>query len=127
MIAAGLRSRMFAAVLGLLLPFVVAIPLYAQQSMSVTVTPPLFQLTIGPGESWASTVKIVNDNPYDATYYATVMDFASEGEEGHGRFVPLVEETGDPVRANFSLASWISIKPGPYEIKGGRVWMFHLL
>lgn len=91
----------------------------AQRALSVTVTPPLFQLTIGPGESWASTVKIVNDNAYDVPYYATVMDFAAEGEEGHAKFVPLVEETTDPTRANFSLASWLTIDPGPYMIAAG--------
>ena len=30
---------------------------HAQEAMSVSVTPPLVQLTIGPGESWASSLK----------------------------------------------------------------------
>lgn len=85
------------------------------QSLSVTVTPPLFQLTIGPGESWTSAIKIVNSNPYDVTYYASPVDFEAEGEKGQGKFVPLVEGT----EATATLGQWIEISSDPVVVPKG--------
>ena len=81
--------------------------LHADDSLSVTVTPPLFQLTIGPGEKWASTIKIVNNNSYDVTYYAQVMNFQADGENGSSKFTPIIDET--PEDRSMSLAQWIQI------------------
>jgi len=83
----------------------------AQEKLSLTVTPPLFQLTIGPGEIWQSNLKVVNTNLYDLTVYASVMDFQANGEEGKGKFIPLIESLEG--NNNRSLASWIEISPEP--------------
>lgn len=85
----------------------------AQESLSVTVTPPMIQLTIGPGETWASSLKIVNTNSYDLTYYANPVDFAAEGEEGKGSFVPLLD-AGAP-----TLGNWIEISKDPIFVPRG--------
>jgi len=91
-----------------LLFFLLAPLAQAQESkLSLSITPPLFQLTIGPGEFWASTLKVVNTNPYDLTLYASVMNFKAEGEEGTGRFTPVIKD--DPEIAAHSLAHWIDI------------------
>ncbi len=97
--------------------------LHAQEagsSLSVTVTPPLFQLTIAPGESWSSSLKVVNNNEYDVTYYANVVDFEAQGEEGKGELVPLIEEFADPRRQTYSLASWVDVSAEPIVVARGQ-------
>lgn len=94
----------------LFLPFLVFAQSTNEQILSVT--PPLFQLSIEPGDIWQSSVKVVNGNPYELTVYAEVVNFAPQGESGQGKFIPLIsgEET------NGTLAEWIQIPRGPYVI-----------
>lgn len=88
-------------------------------ALSVTVTPPLIQLAIGPGESWASSLKIVNNNPYEVTYYAEVVNFEASGEDGVGDFIPLVDEGIDARHNSFSLASWVTLSADPVTVPRG--------
>jgi len=103
----------------LLLCFAAA-PAHAQNALSVTVTPPLFQLTIGPGESWTSSVKVVNNNAYPVTYYAQVMDMQAQGEQGMSKFIPVVDEPQDPALATYALARWITISSAPLTVPAGQ-------
>ena len=98
----------------------IAAPAYAQEgSLSITVTPSLFQLSIGPGESWSSSVKIVNNNQYDATYYAQVLDFEAAGEDGAAKYIPIISRVSSkPIP--YSLASWMSVPQVPMTIKAGH-------
>ncbi len=91
----------------------------AEESLSVTVTPPLIQLTIGPGESWNSVLKIVNNNTYDVTYYASPTDFEADGEQGKGKFIPLVTDTASGTSGGQTLGYWVEISPDPIVIKRG--------
>ena len=84
-------------------------PLFAHDSLSVTVVPPLFQLTIGAGEAWNSTLKIVNNNSYDVTYYAELMDMEASGEEGRSKFIPMVQAADEAAGQTFALARWIKL------------------
>lgn len=96
----------------------VTIPLrYALgQGLSLTVTPPLFQLTIGPGENWSSSIKVVNTNEYPVTYYARVVDFNAEGEGGKSTFTPLIEGTDN----SDTLAGWVTLGAKPITIPAGE-------
>ncbi len=85
---------------------------YAQESQILSVTPPLFQLSVLPGDVWQSSVKVVNGNRYPMTVYAEVVNFQATGESGQGKFIPILE--ADPDRSTF--ASWIVIAPGPHVI-----------
>lgn len=85
---------------------------YAQEKQVVSVTPPLFQLSINPGDIWQSSVKVVNGNPYPLTVYAEVFNFKAVGEMGQGRFIPLAESGNDKA----TLAEWINLPAGPYVI-----------
>lgn len=110
------QKRITPTIFSLILFFLsaVCIPLQvtAQESQILSVTPPLFQLSIQPGDIWQSNVKVVNGNPYELTVYAEVVNFAATGEGGQGRFVPILDnEEGEP-----TLAHWIQIGPGPYTI-----------
>ncbi len=94
----------------------------AEEALTVSVTPPLFQITIGPGEFWASNLKIVNTYPYDVAYYTTVVNFEASGEGGTGTFVPIIEDFGDPEQHTHSLAYWIDItKEATVVPKGSSV------
>lgn len=108
---------------GFLMAFVALLPLsvsaQTDTSLSVTVTPPLFQLTIGPGEEWSSAIKIVNNNSYGVEYYTNPVDFEAQGEDGKSNLIPLIN-TDDPYARTHSLASWLEIHPGPIFIEGGR-------
>lgn len=84
----------------------------AQETQVLSVTPPLFQITVNPGDTWQSVVKVVNSNKYDLHVYAQVVNFAPKGEEGQGEFVPILD--GDEVKA--TLAEWITLSSGPYII-----------
>lgn len=88
--------------------------------LTVSVTPPLFQLAIGPGEFWASTLKIVNTNEYDVYYYATVVNFESSGEGGVASFSPVIEEFDDPELNAATLANWIRITKEPIFVPRGQ-------
>lgn len=89
-----------------------AVPLYAQESLTLSVTPTLFQIAVEPGEVWKSSVKVVNSNPYDLTVYAEPVNFEAEGEAGHGRFMPLIHEE----EKESTLAGWIDITSDPIVI-----------
>lgn len=89
------------------------------QGLALTVTPPLFQLTIGPGETWSSTLKVVNSNPYDVTYYTQVVDFVPEGEGGQSSFIPLVSPPPGEATSTASLAGWIQVTAGPFTVSRG--------
>ncbi len=93
------------------IPFIVE-----AQSQSLSVTPPLFQLSVKPGDIWQSSVRVINPNEFEMTVYAEVVNFAPEGEGGLGKFMPVVGT--DEVRA--TLAEWIEINKGPYVIPPGK-------
>ena len=88
----------------------------AVDRLALTITPPLFQMAIGPGEIWQSSLKIVNTNPYDLVVYASTMNFEAGGEEGQGRFVPVLANDA----ASHSLAKWIEITPEPIFLPRGK-------
>jgi membrane protein implicated in regulation of membrane protease activity len=94
---------------------------YAQEGgLSITITPPLVQLSIGPGETWSSSLKVVNNNTYDVTYYTQVVDMQPDGEDGQSKFVPMIDEAQDPTYQSYALAQWIQMSPGPTLIKAGE-------
>ncbi len=82
------------------------------QSQSLSVTPPLFQLSVSPGNVWQSSVKVVNSNPYPITVYAEVVNFVASGEAGQGRFFPIEGDTDDKE----TFAEWIEIAKIPHTI-----------
>ncbi len=107
-------SWRFFLVWGLCLATTVPTVVAAQgQAQKLSVTPPLYQLTIEPNQAWQSTLKVINSNPYALTIYAEVVDFASQGESGQGMFLP---PSNDPEAPGQTLAEWITISTGPFTI-----------
>lgn len=85
---------------------------HAQESQIMSVTPPLFQLSVTPGSLWQSSIKVINSNPYPLTVYAEVVNFEALNESGQGKFTPLLGEE----KGASTLGSWINIAPGPHTI-----------
>lgn len=115
----ALHSSLYAALLASCAALFLPLFAIAQTTLSVSVTPPLFQLTIGPGETWSSVVKVVNSNPYDVTYYLNVADFEANGEDGSSKFLPILNATSNPAEYAFSLASWIEVGAAQVTVPGG--------
>jgi hypothetical protein len=90
---------------------------YAQESMTLTVTPPLIQINLKPGETWASGIQVVNGNQYDMTVYAEPMLFEPAGEEGRPRFKnPPGMDNDTSIPDPTTLAGWITLPQGPLDI-----------
>ncbi len=89
-----------------------------QNSLTITITPPIFQMTATPGQNWSSAIKVVNNNSYDITVYASVMNFRAEGEGGTGKLVP-ADDTRD-VAGEYTLASWFDVSRQPIFIPAER-------
>lgn len=99
----------------------VCVPTIAQaqstgDGLSLTVTPTLFQMSAVPSQAWNSSVKVINNNAYTITVYANVVNFASQGESGEGKFLPVLEE----VTGGATLAEWFTISHEPITIAAGE-------
>ncbi len=73
--------------------------------LSFSITPTIFDMAAMPGQSWSSTLKVVNNNPYELTLFASVVNFQPQGERGHGAFFPV--EPGDA--EGRTLAEWMTV------------------
>jgi len=84
-------------------------PVHAQGSLTLTVTPPLFQLNLSPGETWTSGIQVVNSNPYDITVYAEPVPFRPSGEDGRPAFFTPPKGKGGVLPDASTLAGWITV------------------
>ncbi len=84
----------------------------AQESVTLSISPTLYDMSAEPGQEWKSTLKIINVNKFDLTVYAEVVNFTPRGEGGDGRFIPIekAEATGA------TLAEWFTISSDPITI-----------
>lgn len=73
--------------------------------LSLSVTPTLFQMSVVPGQSWQSGVKVINSNPFPLTVYAQAVNFAPQGESGEGKFIPVFTRATEGT----TLAEWINL------------------
>ncbi len=99
---------------------------YAQENkftqedrLTLTITPPLIKNNINPGESWASYIKVVNNNIKPIDVYTYVFDFKSAPDGG----VEFIQQNLENA-LNFSeednqflLSQWISIERGPIHLE----------
>lgn len=94
--------------------FVFPVAVFAQKSdgLSLSVTPTLFEMSALPSQEWNSSVKVINNNPYEITVYANVVNFAPQGETGEGKFIPVITEATN----GSTLAEWITITQEPIII-----------
>ena len=91
---------------------------FAQTSgaTALTITPPFFELNLNPGDTWSSSIRVVNTNGGDLPVKATVMGFTASDDEGHGTFVDPATLAGDPD----ALTNWIVVSdPSVVVPRGG--------
>ncbi len=105
--------------LGLLVTpsFAFAQPSSDANSLTLTLVPPIFQVTQVPGTEWRSMLRVVNANPYDIVITTTVTDFHPDGETGNAvlEHAP-VGDTTDTHR----MSGWIDISKEPIIIARGK-------
>lgn len=89
----------------LLVPFLV----HGQEAITLSISPTIFDMSAEPGQTWNSTLRVINVNPFDLTVYADVVNFAPQGEGGDGRFLPVIDSEAD----GDTLAEWITISREP--------------
>ncbi|MFP4616554.1 MAG: hypothetical protein ACLFNR_00115 [Candidatus Paceibacterota bacterium] len=92
--------------------FVLPGDMFASDRMSIAVTPPLFQVSVEPGQPWASSLKLVNNGKSDIEIYANPVNFQASGESGIARFTPRLDDSEDALNP----AGWLSVSRGPYEV-----------
>jgi hypothetical protein len=84
-------------------------PAHAQDSIGISITPPLFKVSLSPGDHWASSVKVMNvAGANDIVVYASVVDFEPQGENGQARFIPPPAGTSSGTPSN-ALSGWITV------------------
>jgi hypothetical protein len=84
-------------------------------SLALTITPPLMKLNLGPGESLATAIKVVNNNNYPVTVYAKAADFADDGT-GKIKFLNNGNLPSTPANANTYLSQWISLSQDKLDL-----------
>lgn len=91
------------AILTLLLPSYA----FAQESgtISLSVSPTIFEMQASPEQVWPSTVRVINPNQFPLTIYATPVQFEPAGEGGGSTFTT-IRELPDPAA---TLAGWITL------------------
>ena len=98
-------NKVGAVLLGLFLLISPISPLLAQGSLTLSISPSLFDMSADPGQKWQSSLRIININNFDLTVYVDVVNFLPQGEGGDGRFLPVPAEGGEGV----TLAEWFTI------------------
>jgi hypothetical protein len=78
--------------------------LFAQGSVTFSVSPTIFDLSANPGQSWRSTIRVINANPYELTVTVTPVNFTPSEDGGTPQFIPVATSTKD----GSSLAEWIT-------------------
>lgn len=77
----------------------------AQETLVLSVSPTLFEMTANQNQNWSSSVRVINANPFPITVYAEPVNFAAEGEDGLGTLTPVFEAVAE----GQTLAEWITV------------------
>lgn len=77
----------------------------AQQVISFSVSPTIFDMTANPGQTWKTSVRIINPNSFDLQLYADAVNFVPREESGIPEFIPVEEFPGEKK----SFASWVQL------------------
>ena len=84
--------------------------LFASSALALTISPPVFELEVDPGNILQESIKIFNETDKEVTLYTSTADFtAKKDKEGLPEFLAPEESQGD-------LADWIQIEKGPIVI-----------
>lgn len=88
-----------------------------EMGLSITIAPPLFQLSLQPGETWSSGITVVNSNPYDLSLYAEPILFEPSGESGRPVFITSPTGNSEEEDGMYStLKDWITVPQKAVQI-----------
>lgn len=79
---------------------------FGNNAEGMTLSPPLFEMTLKPGEETAHTIRITNPTKNLIELYPSAGNFAASGEGGEPKY-----EIGEKAIENtspFSIANWVS-------------------
>jgi hypothetical protein len=77
----------------------------AQGSITLSVSPTLFDMTASPTQDWSSNVRVINANEAPLKIYTDVVNFRPDGEGGRGSMSPVLDDE----RNGSTLAEWITV------------------
>lgn len=109
----------------ILVLLVSARPAHAQTlGEGLTISPPIFELTLKPGETTTQTIKITNPTANLMEVYPQAMNFTASGESGEPAFLPVTSE-----EEKFSLGSWIKFTQTKIALTPQQVveWQFQIV
>ena len=73
---------------------------------ALTISPPLIELELDPGETVAKTIKVLNETSEPLKLFLSIEKFRAKGEEGQAEFFSAQEE-------EYIFYDWINIKKDP--------------
>lgn len=100
-------------ILSLVLLCLAVHPLHAQGSVSLSVTPTLFDISVDPGQVWSSSVRVINPNTTPLTVFVEPVNFTSSGEGGLSSFYRIEE----PERVGATLPEWFELEQASITIE----------
>lgn len=103
----SLRKTASIIVCSLILGVVVALP-----ASALTVTPPLSELDLTPGETLQTKIKLYNETDKTVVVYSEVTGFTAEGEDGNPSYDFDAERIG--------LSAWIEVPQTSISIEPGN-------
>ncbi|MEK7638652.1 MAG: LytR C-terminal domain-containing protein [Patescibacteria group bacterium] len=80
----------------------------AQDAVSLSVSPTIFEMTANPGQTWESNVRVININSFPLRVYADVVNFRPLDERGTSEFIPVIKDEADKT----TFAEWITVPDG---------------
>jgi hypothetical protein len=84
----------------------------AQDGVILTISPPITNLKMNPGEKWTSAIRLVNNSDTPVSANVELADFTSNEEGG----VKLLPPATGPEASSYALSQWIEINKDPVEI-----------
>ncbi len=81
----------------------------ADSQLAFTITPPLIKANVIPGQSWQTSIKIINNNRTNLILYVSVFDFKSDNNGGVSFY--LGKKSGDSEK--IFASQWIKINNSP--------------
>ncbi len=83
-----------------------------RSATAITLIPPSFEFGAKPGETIPTKVKVFNETTQAVTLYSSTANFKAKDETGVPDFLTVVEDD--------TLATWISLAPGPFVLQPGE-------
>jgi len=103
------KTKKFILIVSLIFGLFGSILLTDNQTLALTISPPLREFTADPGTEFSDVIKLINEDDVEKTFYATIEGFRARGEKGEPEFFQTADET--------QLATWITLEETAVTLK----------